>query len=288
MYPAPFTYHQSESVDDALSRLGEQNGREIEVVAGGHSLLPTMKSGLASPDELVDISGIEDLHGIDRDGSIIGIGALTSYATIANDQSLQEEIPIVAEAAHAIGDVQVRNRGTIGGNIAHADPASDLPAAILASDATVHVEGPGGERDVPIDDFFMGMYETAIGPDELLTRIDVPVMSNGDVGVYVKKPSPSSGYAMVGVAVALDVEDGTVTNARVAANGVVDHAIRLTGVEDAVEGTGIDDVQDAAVYATDGIEEWELMDDIHASAEFRAQLLEVYTERALEKASDQA
>lgn len=288
MYPAPFTYHQSESVDDALSRLGEQNGREIEVVAGGHSLLPTMKSGLASPDELVDISGIEDLHGIDRDGSTIGIGALTSYATITNDQSLQEEIPIVAEAAHAIGDVQVRNRGTIGGNIAHADPASDLPAAVLASDATVHVEGPGGERDVPIDDFFMGMYETAIGPDELLTRIDVPVMSNGDVGVYVKKPSPSSGYAMVGVAVALDIEDGTVTNARVAANGVVDHAIRLTGVEDAVEGTGIDDVQDAAVYATDGIEEWELMDDIHASAEFRAQLLEVYTERALEKATDQA
>lgn len=288
MYPAPFTYQKVDSVDEALSRLGEQNGREIEVVAGGHSLLPTMKSGLASPDELVDISGIEDLHGVDRDGSTIGIGALTSYATIANDQSLQEDIPVVAAAAQAIGDVQVRNRGTIGGNIAHADPASDLPAAVLAADATVHVEGPGGERDVPIDDFFMGMYETDIGPDELLTRIDIPVMNTGGVGVYLKKPSPSSGYAMVGVAVALDINDGTVTNARVAANGAVDHAIRLTGVEDSVEGSKINDVQDAAAYATDGIEEWEFMDDLHASAEFRAQLLEVYTERALEKATDNA
>ena len=288
MFPAPFEYYAAESVDEALELLDEHGDREVELLAGGHSLLPTMKSGLASPDVIVDIGGIEDLKGIELNGEAASVGALTPYADVAADDRLHHRTTAFAEATAAIGDIQVRNRGTVGGNVAHADPASDLPAAVLASDATIHVQGGDGEREIAVDDFFEGMYATAVGEDEILTRIDVPVLDDGDVGAYVKKPSPSSGYAMVGVAAVLQSNGRDVSSARVAANGAMDHATRLTAVEEALEDTSIEDAPDAAEHATEGVEEWQFMDDLQASAEYRAQLLEVYTRRALEAAADRA
>ena len=288
MFPAQFEYYEAGSVDDALSLLAEHGDREVELLAGGHSLLPTMKSGLASPDALIDIGGIDDLRGIERNGDAFSIGALTPYAEVAANDAMTRDATAFAEAAKAIGDIQVRNRGTVGGNIAHSDPASDLPAAVVASDATITVQGDGGTREVAADDFFMGMYETDVGEGEILTGVEVPTLDDGDVGAYVKKPSPSSGYAMVGVAAVLQTDGREIDSARVAANGAMDHATRLSGVEDALAGTMVADAADAASHATEGIEDWQFMDDLQASAEYRAKLLEVYTGRALQAAADRA
>ena len=284
MFPDEFDYERPETVDEAIDLLAENP--EAEVLAGGHSLLPTMKSGLASPDLLVDIGRIDAMRGIDHGDGTVSIGGLTNYATIDESDAVRENVEVFAEAAHAVGDVQVRNRGTVGGNLAHADPASDLPAAALAADATMVVQGPDGERRVDADDFFLGMYATDVGEDELLTRVEFPVRPEA-TGAYAKKPSPSSGYAMVGVAVSLTVDAGLVEDVGVAANGIMDHGVRLDPVEDALAGTNPDEetVAAAAANATEDLEEMMMMDDLQASAEFRAQLLETYVERAIEDAA---
>jgi len=288
MYPDQFEYHRAESVEGAVDLL--QENPDAELVAGGHSLLPTMKSGLASPEALVDISAVDDLTGIDHDGDSTRVGAMTPYAPIADDDRLWDDVTVVAEAASQIGDRQVRNRGTIGGNIAHADPASDLPGAVLAADATVHVRGPDGERTVASDDFFQGMYATAAGDDEVVTAVDLPHEDEDTASAYVKKPSPSSGYALVGVAARVTVDDDTVTDARVAANGVMDHGVRLTAVEDALDDATLDaeTVGSAADSAGESLDEYMIMEDQQASKEFRLQLLGAYTERALETIGDRA
>ena len=272
MYPDEFEYHSADSVESAVSLLAENP--DAELIAGGHSLLPTMKSGLASPDALVDISGVDGLAGVERDGDSTHIGAMTTYAEVADDDQFWEDATVVAETAGEIGDRQVRNRGTVGGNIAHADPASDLPGAMLAADATVHVHGPDGERAIAIDDFFQGMYATAAGEEEVVTGVEVPHEDGDTASGYVKKPSPSSGYAMVGVA----------------ANGVMDHGTRLSGAEDALAGETLDAdaVEAAGAAAGDDLDEYMVMEDQQASAEFRLQLLSVYTERALENVGERA
>lgn len=286
MYPGKFDYYRADSVAEAIDLLKDHADEEVELLAGGHSLLPTMKTGLATPDVLIDIGHIDDLTGING-GDTTSIGANTRYAEIAASDVAWETAPVVAEAAQAVGDIQVRNMGTLGGNLAHSDPAGDPPAAVLAANATIHAEGANGAREIDVDDFFVAMYDTALEDTEILTSVDVPAIGDGDVGAYVKKPSPSSGYAMVGVAIRLKTDDGAVDSARVAANGALGHATRLKGVEDALAGESLgDDLVDAASHATDGIEEWELMDDIQASADYRAQLLKVYTERAIESALD--
>jgi carbon-monoxide dehydrogenase medium subunit len=288
MYPDEFEYHSADSVESAVSLLAENP--EAELIAGGHSLLPTMKSGLASPDALVDISGVDGLAGVERDGDSTHIGAMTTYAEVTDDDQFWEDATVVAETAGEIGDRQVRNRGTVGGNIAHADPASDLPGAMLAADATVHVHGPDGERAIPIDDFFQGMYATAAGEEEVVTGVEVPHEDDDTASGYVKKPSPSSGYAMVGVAARLTLDGDTVADARVAANGVMDHGTRLSGAEDALEGETLnaDAVEAAGAAAGDDLDEYMVMEDQQASAEFRLQLLSVYTERALESVGERA
>ncbi|MFB6298521.1 MAG: xanthine dehydrogenase family protein subunit M [Salinirussus sp.] len=286
MYPDEFDYVEAESVEHALELQEEHAMAETELLAGGHSLLPTMKTGLASPDVVIDIGQIESMRGIESDGDTISIGANTTYAEIADSGVVADGAPALAEAAAAIGDVQVRNMGTIGGNLAHADPASDLPGTALAEDATMVLQGADGEREVPADDFFFGMYMTDVGEDEILTRVEVP--ADSDTGAYAKKPSPSSGYAMIGVAVTLGMDGDTVASASVGANGVMDHGVRLDAVEEALEGERLDAdaISAAADHATDGLDEAMMMDDIQASAEFRAHLLGVYTERALESAHD--
>ena len=287
MYPDEFDYYEAGSVGEALDLLDEYSGAEAELLAGGHSLLPAMKTGLSSPDVLIDISGIDAMQGIEANGDTLSIGAMTKYSDLTESDAVAEHAPALAEAVRQVGDVQVRNRGTIGGNLAHADPAADLPGAALASDATLVVEGPDGERSIPADDFFFGMYTTDVGPDELLTRVEIP-SADGGVGAYAKKPSPSSGYAMVGVAALLDTDGGTVTSARIGANGVMDHGVRLGPVEDALAGGSLDDdaIATAASHAGDDLDEDMMMSDLQASNEFRAQLLEVYTERALTAAMD--
>jgi len=289
MYPDDFDLYRPTSVGDALDLLEEHGDAETEILAGGHSLLPTMKSGLASPDVLVDISEVDGMSGIDDDGDAVAIGATTTYATVTNSSLVAEAAPVLAEAAGAVGDRQVRNRGTIGGNVAHADPASDLPGAVIAADATLVLEGRDGERTVAADDFFLGMFATDVGPDELLTRVEVPKASDA-VGAYAKRASPSSGYAIVGVAAQIELDGDAVADASVAANGVVDHGIRLESVEDALGGESLDEatIEAAAAGATADLADATMMEDPQASAEFREQLLSVYAERALGDAADRA
>jgi carbon-monoxide dehydrogenase medium subunit len=286
MYPAQFDYQQANSVTEAVDTLAENP--DAELIAGGHSLLPTMKSGLAEPDLLVDIGGVDELHGIEHDGDSTHIGAMTRYADVADDDVLRDEATVFAETAEAIGDVQVRNRGTVGGNIAHADPASDLPAAVLAADATVSIHGPDGERTVDADDFFQGMYATAAGEDEVVTGVEVP--HEGTASAYAKKPNPASGYALVGVAARLTMDGDAVTDARIAANGVMDHGTRLPDAESAIGGESLsaDTIEAAGKAAGGTLDEYMVMEDQQASAEFRLQLLGAYTERALESAGERA
>jgi carbon-monoxide dehydrogenase medium subunit len=289
MYPDGFDYYEATSVAEALDLLDEHASAETELLAGGHSLLPAMKSGLSSPDVLIDIGGIDAIHGVDVEGDVLVVGATTRYAELIDAEAAHEHAPALTAAAEQVGDRQVRNRGTVGGNLAHADPASDLPGAVLAADATLVAEGPGGEREIHVDDFFHGMYATDVGPDELLTRVEVPAAGDA-VGAYAKKPSPSSGYAMVGVAARVETEDGTVRSARVGANGALDHGVRLEGVEDALVDESLDDgtIEAAAGRATEGLDAALLMEDLQASAEFRAQLLEVYAGRALRAVAERA
>ncbi|GGL56372.1 FAD binding domain-containing protein [Halocalculus aciditolerans] len=289
MFPKQFDYYEASNVAEAFDLMDEHSDENAELLAGGHSLLPTMKSGLASPDALIDIGGIADLRGIEEDGDSTRIGALTHYADIADHDGLHEHAPALADAASQVGDVQVRNRGTIGGNLAHADPASDLPGAALAADATLLLESRDGSREVPADEFFLGMYATDVGPGELVTGVRVPHEDSAG-GAYAKKPSPSSGYAMVGVAATVEVEDGTVTSARIGANGAMDHGVRLQPVEDElVGGPATEDAAEAAgEHAADDLDVDFMMDDNQASAEFRAQLLSVYTGRAVAAAIERA
>ena len=289
MFPDEFHYEKATTTDEAIDLLEEHAGEETELLAGGHSLLPAMKTGLSSPDVLIDISGVDELHGVSVDGDTVTVGAMTRYGDLLASDDAHENAPALTAAVEQVGDRQVRNRGTIGGNLAHADPASDLPAAAMVSDATLVVQGPDGERSVPAEEFYFGMYATDVGPGELVTRVEMPAKPDA-VGTYAKKPSPSSGYAMVGVSALLELDGDGVESARVGANGVMDHGVRLEPVEDAITGESLDDdvIETAAGRATDDLDEAMMMADLQASAEFRAQLLGVYTERALRTATERA
>jgi carbon-monoxide dehydrogenase medium subunit len=288
MYPDAFDYYTASSVDEALDLLAEHGGAETELLAGGHSLLPAMKTGLSSPDVLIDLGEVDELVGVSGDGETVSIGAMTSYADLL-EADVGDHAPAFVDAVAQVGDRQVRNRGTVGGNLAHADPASDLPGAALAVDATLVAQGPDGEREIEVDDFFWGMYATDLAEDELLTRIEVPAATDA-VGAYAKKASPSSGYAMVGVAAQLELDGGEVASAGIGANGAMDHGVRLSGVEDELAGASLDEatIEAAAQRATEDLDTAMMMEDLQASAEFRAQLLEVYTQRALEAVADEA
>lgn len=287
MFPDAFDYYRAEDLSEAVDLLVEHADGEVELLAGGQSLLPTMKSGLASPSVVIDISGVPELSGIDVDEEATTFGAGTTYADAIDREEVADQCPGFMDAVEIIGDRQVRNVGTIGGNIAHADPASDLPGAALAAGATLHLHGPDGEQTIPADDFFIAMYTTALGSTEILTAVEVPHVGETGTGAYVKKSSPSSGYALIGVAVRLETEADEITNARLAANGAFETARRLEPVEDVLIGRSLealDLAESAAGEATTDVEGWELMDDVQVSSEFRGQLLEVYTERAIDKA----
>lgn len=283
MNPAPFEYHRATSLDEAHELL-RQFGDEAKLLAGGHSLLPTMKLRLAQPAHLVDISGIADLRKVQGDGGFIRIGALSTHHDLENDGTVLKGCPLVAEVAAVIGDRQVRNRGTIGGALAHADPAADYPAAILALEAIIVAEGPSGSREIAADGFFVDLLTTSLAPDEIVTEVKVPI-PQGRTGVaYEKLANQASGYATVGVAAVLVVDgNGTCTKARVGITGAAAVASRARSVESALEGKALteDVLADAASHAADGLD---LLDDVHASQDYRRRVTVGLTRRALSRA----
>ena len=286
MIPAGFEYVAAGSVDEAIALL-QEHGDAAKILAGGHSLIPLMKLRLTEPGVIIDIGGIDALRGVRRNGGGVAIGALTTYTTIGASGDLTG-LDALREAAQSVGDVQVRNRGTIGGSLAHSDPGADVPAAVLALGAEIALKGPGGERTVGADDFFQGFFTTDVGGDELLTEVRLPQPAARTGTAYAKLANPASGYAVVGVAASITLgDDGTVADARVAVTGAGDHAVRATGVEDALRGKQRTDeaIADAASHAAEGIDP---LEDIHASAAYRAAMAQVFAKRALQAARQRA
>ncbi|MFQ6028041.1 MAG: FAD binding domain-containing protein, partial [Dehalococcoidia bacterium] len=257
MFAAEFDYHKASSVAEAIQLLGANP--EAKLLAGGHSLLPLMKLRLARPSAVVDIGGVAALKGISVNNNVIRIGALTTHGEIASSHEVRHNNPLIAEAAGGIGDTQVRNRGTIGGNIAHADPATDWGTVLTALEATIEVQGPNGIRSIAVEDFFQGAFATALAENEVVTTIQVPVLSShehngghghehghdhghdianvhGDLGEYAKMAHPASFYPVVGGAVVITVEEGRCTAAKVAVGGLVPSPKRARSVEQALVG----------------------------------------------------
>lgn len=282
MFPAPFTYHRATSVSEALTLLRE-HADTGKLLAGGHSLLPVMKLRFAQPEHIIDISAIDELRGISIDGDTVTIGALVTHHDLVTNAELAEAVPLLRQMATVVGDQQVRNLGTIGGALAHADPAADYPAGMLALDVTVLATGPDGDREIPIGDFFQGFLTTALAPDEVLTAVRVPVPPASATMAYEKLPNPASGYATVGIAVMATRDGDTISDIRVGITGASDVAYRATGVEDALRGTAPDAeaIRAAAAHATDGVE---MLSDVHAPADYRARVTRNLTRRAIERA----
>ena len=286
MFAAAFDYYRAGSIAEAHTLLREHP--DAKLIAGGHSLIPLMKMRLAMPAALVDIGRIASLKGITARGASLRIGSLTTHAELASSPVLQSACPMLAEAAGLIGDSQVRNMGTIGGNIAHADPASDLPAVLLALDATIHAAGPNGERAIPIAGFFQGMMTTALGPDEILTAIDVPAKQAGQGMAYVKFRHPASGYAVLGAAAVVSVADGACTSARVAIGGLLPAPVRCGDVERTLEKQRISSENLArAASEVRRVLNDDVMGDIFASVDYRKAMAPIYVTRALTSASSQ-
>ncbi len=282
MYPASFEYHTATSVADALALLAKY-GDEAKLLAGGHSLIPVMKLRFAAPAHLVDIARIPGLSAITDAGSAVHIGATARHADVVSSAVIGAKAPLLAEVASHIGDPLIRNMGTIGGSLAHADPAADLPAAMLALGATLVATGSGGTRSIAADDFFTDVFATALGPDEILTEIRVPARGAGSGGAYEKNPDPASGYAIVGIAAQLQVTGGTVAAARVAMTGLGPKAMRLSAVEAALTGQPATaaTLDAAAARAADGLV---FVDDSKGSAAYKANLARVHARRALGRA----
>jgi len=277
MIPAAFDYELADSVEHALGLLGSDP--DAKVLAGGHSLVPALKLRIARPSKLVDIGRLSDLAYVRDAGTQLAIGALTRHAAVHGDPLLQEHCPIVSETAGKVGDPQVRHRGTIGGSLAHGDPASDLPAVMLALGADFVIVGGGGERTVAAADFFTGVFETAVGPGELLTEIRVPKLGDSTGWAYLKYHRRAQDWATVGVAALVHRDNGSAVGASVALTSMGGTPLRAKGVEDAVAGGA--SPADAAAHAAEGTEP---SSDTAASAEFRMHLARVLTERALVEA----
>jgi len=279
-----FDYSRATSVDDALAQLGANKG-EGKLIAGGHSLVPLMKLRLSEPKMLIDIARIPELSGIRQNGSAIEIGAATVHHDVATSALLKDACPMLTEAAGSIGDQQVRNRGTLGGSLAHADPAADYPAVMLALDAEVRLKGPKGARTVKAADFFQGLFTVDLAADEIIVSVSfTPVKS----AAYAKLHQRASHFAIVGVAAALQVSGGTIQSARVGLTGASSHATRLSTVEQALAGKPLNQqsITDAARDAGAGVDD--INADIHASEEYRRAMIAVFTERALSAAMARA
>ncbi|MCM3081587.1 MULTISPECIES: xanthine dehydrogenase family protein subunit M [Brevibacillus] len=280
MIPSTFSYVQAQSVREAIQLLQESNG-EGKLLAGGHSLVPLLKFRLTTPGTLIDIGSVEELRGVRKEENRIVVGALTSYKQILRDPTVSEHLPVLAEAVRQIGDIQIRNRGTIGGNLAHADPAADIPGVALALEALLEIQGEDGAELVEADGFFLGPLVTALPETSILTSVSFLIPPDGAKSTYLKYAHPASGYAVVGVcAIAATDPDGLISYIRIGINGAGDIAYRARSVEDKLLGHSPtpDRIREAAAMAA---EEGEMGSDHFASAEYRKHLCTVYTERAL-------
>lgn len=284
MIPAQFDYIAAKSLDEALSLLARHKD-DAKLLAGGHSLIPAMKLRLMQPSVLIDISRIKELSYIREEGGQLRIGAMTTHYQIESSDLLHRVCPLLPETATHLGDVQVRNRGTIGGSLVHADPAADWPAAILALDAELVVKGPKGERVIQSADFFVDLLTTALEPGEILREIRIATPKGKFGQAYVKFRHPASGFAVAGIAVNL-VKDGAgkCQSAGIGITGIAPKAYRAKGVESALKGSAFDDksLHAAAAHAADGVE---ANADLFASADYRKHLAVIYTRRAIEEAA---
>jgi len=285
MFPASFEYHRASSVKEALSML-QQYGEDGKLLAGGHSLIPMMKLRLAQPAHLVDIGGIRELASIREEGGKVVIGGLATHHAVEISDMVRAKLGMLAECASVIGDIQVRNRGTMGGSLAHADPAADYPAAVLALEGEIKIEGTGGSRTVKADEFFLDLMTTAVKPGEMLTQVAFAPVPAGAGFIYVKHRQPASGFAMVGIAALVTLDKkGNFDRVRVGVTGLGPKPFRAKAVESALQGKNAQAIAGAAAHAADGID---ALSDIHAAADFRAELARVYTRRALETAAKNA
>jgi aerobic carbon-monoxide dehydrogenase medium subunit len=278
MYSANFDYVRANSLAEAITLLGAKDNARL--IAGGHSLIPAMKMRLDEPGTLIDIGRIAELKGIQAHEGHVHIGALTTHAEIARSTQVPDGL---REAAGMVGDPLVRNRGTIGGNVSHADPASDLPTILTALGATFSLDGPNGKRVVEAGNFFKGFFETDKRKGEVLVGVEISTIG---ASAYEKMANPASGYCMVGVGIVLSAANGVCTAARVAAGGLTPKATRCPSVEAALVGKQLNEALfEAASRAAAGDLGDDLIGDIHASAEYRKAMLSVYMRRALAKAA---
>jgi aerobic carbon-monoxide dehydrogenase medium subunit len=280
----PFEYTRATSLDDALAKLGAAAG-DGKFIAGGHSLVPLMKLRLSEPKVLIDIARIPGMSGISLKDGMIDIRAGTVHHDVAASELLQKACPVIADAAAEIGDPQVRNRGTLGGSLAHADPAADYPAVMLALDADIHVKGPRGWRLIKANDFFQGMFTVDLGTDEIIAGVQFkPVMS----AAYAKLHQRASHFAIVGVAAALDVSKGVIQSARVGLTGACSYATRLQEVEQALAGKPLSADSIDAASRVAGKSVTDINSDLHASADYRRAMIPVFSKRALMRAMERA
>jgi aerobic carbon-monoxide dehydrogenase medium subunit len=282
MYPSQFEYHRAGSVAEALNLLNQNSGAKI--LAGGHSLLPAMKLRLSEPDVLIDIGRVAELKGINVKGNSLSIGALSTHAQIASSADVRTHCPALASACGNVGDPQVRNWGTLGGNLAHADPASDPPTAVLACGGTLHMRGPSGERTVSADRFFLDLFKVDLQPGELITHIDLPSLRSHK-SAYLKMAHPASRYAVVGVCVVLEMNGSICRSASVAIGGVTPKATKSPGAQAALAGSSLDDTAlDAAANALMKDIGDSAMGDIYASADYRTAMAGTYLKRTVRAA----
>src|SRR5689334_2166810 len=287
MIPTPFDYKAPATLDEAVAMLASDLDG-AKVLAGGHSLIPAMKLRLAQPQLLVDIARIKSLSYIREEGNQILIGATTTHYQLESSDLLKQICPLLPACAASIGDVQVRNKGTIGGSIAHSDPAGDWPAAVLALDADLVLVGPGGERTVKAADFFVDLLTTDLQPDEILREIRIAKPAGRFGQAYQKVPHPASGFAVVGIAVHLAMsDDGSCKSAQIGVTGVGAKAYRAQGVEAGLSGKNLDEqiITDAATHVCDGVDP---NSDLYASGEYRCHLAQVHARRAIQAAQANA
>lgn len=286
MIPAQFDYHSPGSLEEALALL-EQFGDEAKILAGGHSLIPAMRFRLAMPENLVDINGLEDLDYIREEGGWLAIGALTRESALEASAAIQERYPLLADTARVIADPLVRNLATVGGNLAHADPANDHPATMLAYGAEIVVQGAGGARTIPVDEFFTGLFETSMAANEILTEIRIPQPGPGSGGAYIKVERKVGDYAISAVAVQLTLSSDTCANIRIGLTNVSPSPMRATEAEGVLAGQTIsEDLIEAAGQAAGN--QCDPSPDLRGSVEYKRDLTRVVTMRAIKKAVERA
>jgi aerobic carbon-monoxide dehydrogenase medium subunit len=280
--PAPFDYHRPESLEQALELLGGDGGGDAKPLAGGQSLLPAMKLRLAAPSALVDLGRVPDLDSISRSPEGLVVGARATHGAIASSDVVRAACPVLAETAAMVGDVQVRNVGTIGGSLAHADPAADYPTVVKALEGTISVAARGGTREIAAEDFFVDVFTTALGPGELITSVRVPETPTG--AVYLKHRHPASRFAVVGVAAVVALEGGSCTRARLVVGGVTGAPVTVVAAGEALVGSAPseDTIGAAAGKVREVISS--PLGDTYASGEYRLHLAEVMARRALREA----